>query len=112
MRPARRSSAARPQVLGHVLPVLGQLEGGADQVGQFLAPRRGHPEHVQHDPADRVGRQLAVTEQSGERLVPGDGLVLPVRLYEVEKGLLGDRALRHSGGERGDNGKPGAVRSY
>jgi hypothetical protein len=37
------------QVLGHVLPVLGQLQGGADVIGERDAFRGGDAEDVEHD---------------------------------------------------------------
>ena len=95
------------QVLGHVLPVLGQLQRGADGIGQ-LGPRRGEAaEDVEHDPAHRVGRQAAVAEQVLEGLVTGNGLVLPVGLDQVEEGLHRDPAVGHGGPQRAHHAAPG-----
>ena len=100
---------AGPQVLGHVLPVLGELQRGAHQVGEPFPVRCGGAEDVQHDPADRVGRQAAVTEQLGEGLVAGDPLVLAVRLDQVEERLGGDRVPRDGRRERPDHREPRAL---
>src|ERR1039458_9676375 len=78
----RQVDPARAQVLGHVLPVLDQLQCSAHLVGTGGRGRRGGAEDVQDDPADRVRRQTAVTEQVVERLVARNKRVLPVWLDE------------------------------
>ncbi len=105
MRPAR-------QVLGDVLPVLGQLQGGAYQVGEPFPVRGSRAEDVQHDAADGVGGQPAVGQQLIEGLVAGDVLVVAVGLDQVAKGLGRDGALRDGGCERLDHLQPGDVAAW
>ena len=65
----RQVDAAVPEVLGDVLPVLGELQRGAHAVGERDPVGRRGAEHVQHELADRVGGQVAVADQLVERLV-------------------------------------------
>ena len=60
---ARHVDAAARVVLGDVLQVLDDLQSGADPVRERDPLRRRGAEHVQHQLADRCGRQLAVAEQ-------------------------------------------------
>src|SRR6266699_6549569 len=83
------------QVLGHILPMLGQLQGSADAIGEGDAFRRGDAEEVEYDLANGVRGQLAVLRQVGERPVAGDLLVLPVGLDQVEERLGRHAALAH-----------------
>jgi hypothetical protein len=70
--------------------VLQQLQGTADRVRELDPTRRAAVEDAEHDAADRVGRQCAVPEQVGQRLVPDHGLVLEIRLDEVLEVVLGE----------------------
>jgi hypothetical protein len=99
----RQVDAASPEILRHVLPVLGELQGGADPVGEDHPLRRGRPEHVQHDAAHRVGREPAVAGQIAEGGIPADHLVLPVGPDQVREHLLRDRARPHYRRQRADH---------
>ena len=70
----------RRVVLGDVLPVLGELQRGADAVGERDPVGRRRAEDVQDELADRVRREVAVVDELVERLVRGLPLVAPVRL--------------------------------
>ncbi len=74
-----------PGVFGHVLPVLGQLQSGADGVGPALPLGGGHLEGGQHQPSDRVGGQPAVGDEVVEGGVAPDHLILPVGRDEVRE---------------------------
>lgn len=77
------------EVLGDVLDVFDDLQGGADGVGAadpFGGAGAGEGEH---QAADRVRGQLAVAGQVGVRLVARDPLVLAVGLDQGEERLGG-----------------------
>ena len=67
-------------ILCHVLPVLGELQRGANAVGERDPVGCGGSEDVEHELADRVRREVAVADEVVERQVRGLCLVLPVRL--------------------------------
>ena len=80
-------------VQGHVLAEVGQLQPGADRVGQ---PRPGlivaSPE-VKDQAADGVGRVAAIVEHLVGRLVAIDLLVLPEGRQEIDERVGRDREL-------------------
>ena len=88
--------AAAVQILCDVLPVLGQLQRGADLVGERDAIGGGDAEGGEHQVPDRVGRQRAVVPQVVERLVAVGALVEPVGLDESAQWRLGDPARAHA----------------
>ena len=69
-----------PTVLSDVLPVLDQLQGGADPVGQLCRHRIPHLEQAEHDPADRVRGQRAIPAQLRVCGIPVHSLVDQVGL--------------------------------
>src|SRR5205807_8286688 len=82
--------AAAPEVLGHVLPMLDQLQAAAHRVGEAQAVRGGRVEDVQHQAPDRVGGELAVGQEVLDGLVRVDLLVLAVG---------GDQGAQRGGGD-------------
>ena len=107
----RQVHPALGEVLRHVLPVLGQLQRGAHQVGQALTFRRRGAEDTQDDAPDRIGGQLAVAEQVLEGRIPADRLVLPVGLDQHPERLRGNGAFGRDERELTDNGKRGRAHS-
>ncbi len=67
-------------ILRHVLPVLCELERGANAVGERDPVGSGGSEDVEDELADRVGREVAVPDEVLERPVRGLCLVSPVGL--------------------------------
>src|SRR5262245_60635910 len=91
------------QILGHVLPAVGELQGGADLVGARLPFRIVVPEEPEHDAADRVRGAPAVLEQvrerrHGPRLA---GRVAPEGRQEVAE-RLDRQAVRRDGVAEGE----------
>ena len=62
--PPRAGRRAAPEVLADVLPVLGELQRGADAVRERDPLRRRRAEDVQHELADRIRREVAVVERA------------------------------------------------
>lgn len=85
------------QVLGDVLDVLDDLEGGADGVGEADPFGGAGAGEGQHEAADRVGGQLAVRDEVRVGLVARDALVLAVGLDEPEEGFGGQAVGAHHG---------------
>jgi hypothetical protein len=81
----RQVDAAHAVVLRDVLPVLHELQTGADPVRELDALGGGPAEDVQHEFADGIRRELAVADQIVERRIAGDQLVLPVGLDQAEQ---------------------------
>ncbi len=100
--------AVAAEVLGDVLEVLDDLEGGADRVGAADALRGGGPGDGEHEAADRVGRQFAVGEQVVVGLVARDQLVLTVRGDQAEERRGGQRAAADRGLQAAQQGVAGA----
>jgi hypothetical protein len=73
--------------------VLGQLQPAADRVGEPHALGRRRAEDVEHEVADRIGRELAVAEQVVDRLVGRYALILAIGVDQPAEGLRGDPAL-------------------
>ena len=65
--------------------MLDELERRADAVGERDPVGRGHFEHVQHELADRIGRQRAVVDEVVEGRVGGLNLVAPVGLDQARR---------------------------
>lgn len=87
------------EVLGDVLEVFGDLQGGADGVGAADAFGARGAGDLQDEAADGVGGELAVGEQVRVGPVAADLLVLPVGLDEPEEGF-GVSAQRRTVGRR------------
>ena len=85
--------APAAEVLADVLPVLRELQRRADAVRERDPLRRRRAEHVEHELADRVRREVAVVDELGERLVRRLPLVAPVRLDQAEERLARKRAF-------------------
>jgi hypothetical protein len=94
---ARQVHPAPREVLGDVLPVLGELQRGADVVGERDALRGRPVEDGEHQLADGVRGEVAVTEQGLPRVVPRDALVDAVGLQQPREGLAWQRALPQDG---------------
>lgn len=77
------------EVLGDVLDVFDDLQGGADGVGAADAFGGAGAGEGEHEATDRVRGQLAVADQVGVGLVARDPLVLPVGLDQPEERLGG-----------------------
>ena len=94
--------AVAAEVLGDVLEVLDDLQGGADRVGAADPLGGRGAGDGEDEPADGVGGQLAVGEQVVVGLVPPDQLVLAVGLDQAEEGLGGEArgGGRWAGGAR------------
>src|SRR5262249_18944960 len=99
----RQVDATAFQIPGHVLPAVGELQGGADLVGARLPLRIVVSEQAEHDPTDGVRGAPAVLEQvregrHGPRLA---GRVTPEGRQQVAKRL--DReAVRCDGVAEGE----------
>lgn len=89
----RNIDPAAGRILGHVLPVLGELEPAADRIGKAEALGRRRAEDMEHEVADGVGRELAVGEEVVDRLVALDLLILAVGVDQPAEGLGGDPAF-------------------
>lgn len=77
------------EVLGDVLDVLDDLQGGADGVGAADPLGGAGAGEGEHEAAHRVRGELAVAEQVRVRLVTRDALVLAVGLDQPEERLGG-----------------------
>ena len=64
--------AADVEIAAHVLPEIGELQGGADVIGQGRPRLVERLAEVKHQPPDRVGGAAAIVEQLIERLVSLD----------------------------------------
>ena len=83
----RQVNAAGGAVLGDILPVLKQLQGATDPIGQFGRLRRTLAENIEHQPPYRVGRELTVTDQLLESRIPRDPLIDQVGADELVERL-------------------------
>ena len=83
----------RAQVLGDVLPVLGELQRRADQSDSATRAGVAQPEHAEHELAHRVRRELAVAQQLLPGLIAADALVDAVGLDQARERLARQRAL-------------------
>lgn len=93
-RHARRAQVSLEQVgtpLGavplHVLGEVGQLQADADVVRQRDRRLVGDPEHAEHQPPDRGGREHAVGVELLPVLVGAHRLILDVGRDQVEEGF-------------------------
>ena len=94
--------AAGRGVLGNVLPVLGELQPGADPVRPRQPLRCRRREGGQHQPSDGVGRQPAIVGEVFEGGVAGNHLILAVGRDQIrERGAVRARG-EHRGGRTGD----------
>ncbi|HXN60609.1 MAG TPA: hypothetical protein VN886_09160 [Acidimicrobiales bacterium] len=96
--------ATSSSVLEDVLPVLGQLETGADGVGTDNLIRPLDPEDAENQATHGVRREAAIGEEMLERLVGGDLLVSSVGLNEIEQGLRVDPEFTNRRGGLYDQG--------
>ena len=96
-----------PPILGDVLAVLDDLQRGADPIGELGPLGRACVEHLEHDPADRVRRQLAVFDQVLVRRVGLDLLVDEVRLDQVVERLVRQVLGPHAHRETPQDGRVG-----
>jgi hypothetical protein len=83
------------EVLGHVLPMLCELEGGADRVGEIDPFGGRRPEDVQDEESDRRRRQLTVAAQCFEGRISPHGLIAAVGFDQSAKGGIGQPQLAH-----------------
>ncbi len=72
----REINAALLEIGAYVLPEVGQLQGGAGEVGKLLAFRIAVAAEIQDQVSHGIGGIAAVAEEIVERVVAGDGLVL------------------------------------
>ena len=86
----RQVDAPGREVLGDVLPVLDELQPGADPIGELDRERIGTAEDGEHQVPHRVGGEPAVRLELLVRRVAADHLVLAVRRHEVGEGLPPD----------------------
>ena len=84
----RQVDAVLEQVHGHVLPEVGELQGGAGGVGEALPLGVGIAAEIEHQPPHRVGGVAAVVEDVVPVAVAGHGLVLHEGADQVGEGLL------------------------
>jgi hypothetical protein len=101
----RQVDAAAGEILGDVLPVLGQLQRGADAVGKLETRGGGETKSGQHQMPDRVGRERAVGPQVVEGLVVIGPLIEAVCLHQSAQRCLGHPPAANSLGESGDCGQ-------
>ena len=96
-------------VFGDVLPVLGQLERGADLIRQRDPLGRRDADRREHQAPDRVGRQRAVGPQVVERLIAAGSLIEAVGFDEPPQRLFGEPARVAGADEGNDCGQLRAV---
>jgi hypothetical protein len=100
----RQVDAASAPVLGHVLPVLDQLQCATNLVGQNQLLGAAGTDDLQHNASDGGGRQPAVLHQLVKRLVAHDVLILQICLDQVLERLLRQTATEHRGCEPAQHG--------
>ena len=82
--------------------MLGQLQSGADLVGELDAIGGEEAEGGEHEMADRVGRQRAVVPKVVECLVAVGALIEPVRVDEAAQRCLWHPTGAYSRGQGND----------
>ena len=88
----RQINAATLVIAGHVLPEVGQLQRGADLIGQLAAALVVAAAQIQHQAADGIGRVAAVAEQIVECFVASCGLILAESDQQIAERI--DREFR------------------
>ncbi len=99
----RQIDPAARVVLGHVLEVLDDLQRGADPLGEPDVVRRGLPQKVKNQAAERVGREPAILQELIEERDPQIEPIASVGLDQVVQRLQ-RKAVRVNGAlHRHDN---------
>ena len=101
--------AAAGEVDGDVLPEVGQLQGGADGVGQTVLLCVVVAEEVEDEAADGHGRITAVGQEVVEGAVAWGGHVHPEGPQEVVQEVPGDPMAANGFGQGGKNRTPGGI---
>ena len=89
----RQIDAVLGPIARHVLAEIHQLQPGADRVGQRRAARVMAAAEIKNQPADRIGRSLAIIQDVSGRRVTRDVLILAKRGQQSQKRLARNREL-------------------
>ena len=93
-----------------ILPEVGELQGGAGEVGKVLAFEIAISAKVEHEMADGIGGVAAVGQQIVESFEASDGLILAEGAEQVGKFVFGNIELANGFGESDEDGMPAECR--